>query len=52
MLYAQIDASNGFYFSKVKKEWRSRVNVIFRIAGGNKDLEELFIQEAEKAKII
>ena len=49
MLWAAIDGSNGYYSSKlVQKGIRSRVNVIFRIQGGNAALEARFIEEAQK----
>jgi phosphoserine aminotransferase len=48
-----IDSSQGFYKSKITdKRYRSRINVIFRIKGGNKDLEEIFIKEAAEAGIV
>lgn len=31
MLYDFIDSTNGYYSIKVKPEWRSRINCIFRI---------------------
>lgn len=34
------------------KRFRSRVNVNFRILGGNSELEEMFISEAESLRII
>lgn len=53
LLYQAIDSSNGYYWSKITdKAYRSRMNVIFRIHGGNKAIEEIFIQEAEKAGIV
>lgn len=48
-----MESSNGYYASKITdKKFRSRVNVIFRIQGGNKELEETFMAEAKKAGII
>jgi len=48
-----IDSTNGYYKSKITdKAYRSRVNIIFRILGGNKELEETFIQEAGKIGIV
>jgi len=36
-----MDESGGYYKSKITdKNFRSRINVIFRIQGGNKELEE------------
>lgn len=52
-MWDAIDSSQGFYKSKVSdKAYRSRINVIFRIKGGNLELEELFIKEAEQAGIV
>jgi len=51
MLYDLIDGSNGYYVNKTAKNFRSRINVNFRIPH-NPQLEELMIQEAEKIKII
>ena len=49
LLWNCIDASGGYYWSKIAdKNYRSRVNVIFRIAGGNKDLEATFVKLAMK----
>lgn len=51
-LWKTIDDSNGYYKSKITdKAYRSRVNAIFRIAGGNDALEKKFIEEAYKAGI-
>ena len=53
LLWSLIDESNGFYKSKITdKKYRSRINVIVRIQGGDKNLEEMFIQEAGKAGIV
>ena len=52
MLYAVVNASNGFYDCKVDVNFRSRVNVCFRINGADKDMEAKFIKEAEARKII
>lgn len=52
LLWTMIDQSNGYYKSKITdKNYRSRINVIFRIQGGNKELEETFIREAGKVGI-
>jgi len=52
MLWDCVDTSGGYYKSKITDiPYRSRVNVIFRIAGGNKDLEAKFITEAKKIGI-
>jgi len=53
MLWSTIDNSGGFYASKITdKAYRSRINVIFRINGGQKQLEEAFIKEAGDAHIV
>jgi phosphoserine aminotransferase len=53
ILWSFIDSTNGYYKSKITdKNYRSRINVIFRIQGGNKDLEEMFMSEASKAGIV
>jgi len=53
LLWNLIDASNGFYKTKITDDaYRSRVNIIFRVQGGNKQLEDLFVAEALKAKIV
>lgn len=53
MLWNCIDTSGGYYKSKITDHsYRSRVNAIFRIAGGNKELEAKFIAEAAKAGIV
>eukprot|EP00039_Didymoeca_costata_P028243 m.20475 g.20475 ORF g.20475 m.20475 type:complete len:366 (-) comp6853_c0_seq2:114-1211(-) len=46
LIYSVIDASDGFYTAPVEKSARSRVNVPFRIAGGNEDVEASFLKEA------
>ena len=52
MLWDMIDNSDGYYKSKItQKEYRSRVNVIFRIQNGNVKLEKTFVELAKKAGI-
>jgi phosphoserine aminotransferase len=52
MLWDCIDQSGGYFKSKITDlAYRSRTNVIFRIAGGNKELEQRFISEAKKVGI-
>jgi len=48
LLYSTIDAS-GYYDCPVEKESRSRMNVVFRVAGGNEEIEKKFVKEAEAA---
>jgi phosphoserine aminotransferase len=44
-VYEALDQSGGFYIPKVAKPWRSKMNVVFVIAGG-KEVEVRFISEA------
>ncbi len=46
LLYSTIDAS-GYYHCPVEKESRSRMNIVFRVAGGNEEIERKFVKEAE-----
>jgi phosphoserine aminotransferase len=50
MLYQAIDAS-GFYSCPVSKESRSRMNVVFRLAGGDEKIEKKFAEESAAAGI-
>jgi len=44
LLWSFIDNCDQYYHSKiVDKDYRSRINVIFRIQGGNTALEDQFI---------
>lgn len=55
LLYDFVAASQGFYHPPVLPGARSRVNVTMRIcdsSGPSKVLEEKFVAEAKKAKII
>jgi phosphoserine aminotransferase len=50
LLYDAIDAT-GYYTSPVEIQSRSRMNVVFRVAGGNEKIEKEFIKEAPAAGI-
>jgi phosphoserine aminotransferase len=50
LLYAAIEASEGFYVAKANKGVRSRMNVVFVLKGGE-EVEGRFIKEADKAGI-
>ena len=50
-LYDAIDAS-GYYRCPVEKQSRSRMNVVFRVAGGDEAVEKKFAKEAEAAGLI
>jgi phosphoserine aminotransferase len=39
----------GYYSCPVEKESRSKMNVVFRVAGGNEDVEKKFAKEADAA---
>lgn len=52
ILYDYIDSSDGFYTNNVKKSHRSRMNVTFRIKNGDEQLENEFVNEAEKEGMI
>lgn len=49
-LYDAIDASR-IYSCPVEKDSRSRMNVVFRIAGGDEAVEKKFVQQAAEAGI-
>ena len=40
MVFSVIDNSNGYYVNKTDKKFRSRINIILRIAGNNAELEK------------
>lgn len=50
LLYRTIEESNGFYSCPINPRVRSRMNVPFRVGfnGGDEQLEDIFLQEAEK----
>jgi phosphoserine aminotransferase len=50
MLYDAIDAS-GFYSCPVSKQSRSRMNVVFRLAGGDEKVEKKFAEQSASAGI-
>lgn len=52
MLYDIIDDSDGFYTSLVSPDSRSRVNVVFRLKGGDESLEAEFISTAKKNNLL
>jgi len=51
LLYDTIDAS-GYYSCPVEKASRSRMNVVFRVAGGDEAIEKKFAQEAVAAGLV
>jgi len=50
VIYGAIDASPDFYRCPVEKKSRSLMNVVFRLP--NEALEEQFVSEAKKAKMV
>jgi phosphoserine aminotransferase len=50
LLYDTIDGS-GFYKCPIERESRSRMNVVFRVAGGDEAVEARFVKEADAAQI-
>lgn len=49
ILYDTIDGSNGFYRCPVEASSRSKMNVVFRVAGGDEAVEKAFAKEAAAA---
>ena len=52
LLYDAIDGSDGYYSCPVEKDSRSRMNVVFRVAGADEALEKQFAAEATKAGLV
>lgn len=53
LLYDAIDTSGGYYACPVEKASRSRMNVVFRVAGGDDEAKEKkFGNDAEAAGIV
>jgi len=52
LLYDTIDNSSGFYTCPVLKSDRSKMNAVFRVAGGNDAIEKQFAKEAETAGLV
>jgi len=52
LLYDTIDSSNGFYKCPVETASRSRMNVVFRIGGGDEAVEKEFAKQAEAADLV
>jgi phosphoserine aminotransferase len=51
LLYDALDASS-YYKCPVEKDSRSRMNIVFRVAGGDEAIEKKFVKEAETAGLI
>ena len=52
LLYGAIDSSSGYYVCPIEKDSRSTMNVTFRVAGGNEEIEKKFAAEAAANKLI
>ena len=52
ILYDAIDSSGGFYTGLIQKDSRSKMNVTFRVAGGDETIEKKFSAESVDAKLI
>lgn len=52
LLYDTIEASNGFYRCPVENASRSKMNVVFRVAGGDESIEKQFGKEAAAAGLV
>ena len=51
LLYDAIE-SGGYYHCPIEQGSRSRMNVVFRVAGGDEAIEKKFVKEAEAAGIV
>lgn len=47
LVYEAIEGSSEFYTCPVDKTYRSRMNVVFRVGGGDESLEKEFLKGAE-----
>lgn len=52
LLYDAIEASGGFYRCPVEQSSRSKMNVVFRVAGGDEAVEEQFAKEAATVGLV
>jgi phosphoserine aminotransferase len=50
MLYETIDSCDGFYYSPVDPDYRSKMNVVFRLT--DNELEKQFIEESAAAGML
>ena len=51
VLYEAIDAGE-YYSCPIEKDSRSKMNVVFRVSGGNESIEDKFAVEAERAGLV
>lgn len=52
LLYDTIEASGSFYRCPVERSSRSKMNVVFRVAGGDEAVEKQFAKEAAGAGLV
>src|SRR5882672_380582 len=52
LLYDTIESSGAFYSCPVEKASRSKMNVVFRVAGGDDSIERKFATEAAAARLV
>ena len=52
LLYDAIETSSGFYHCPVDVSSRSKMNVVFRVAGGDEAVEKQFAKEAAAAGLV
>jgi phosphoserine aminotransferase len=52
LLYDTLEASGGFYRCPVEKSSRSKMNVVFRVAGEDEAIEKQFGKEAAEAGLV
>jgi phosphoserine aminotransferase len=52
LLYDTMEASGGFYKCPVEAASRSKMNVVFRVAGGDESVEKKFAAEAAAANLV
>src|SRR5277367_1772082 len=52
LLYDAIDSSGGYFVGPIEKDSRSKMNVTFRVAGGNEEIEKKFAKEAAAGRLI
>jgi len=51
LLYDTLETSNDFYSCPVENSSRSKMNVVFRVAGGDESIEKQFAAEAAAARL-
>lgn len=52
VVYDLIDGSDGFFTNVIHPDYRSHTAIPFRIQGGNKALEDLFVKESTEAELL